>query len=124
MRRWESAPSLSFTFSQFVTQLRDVAAAAVVGGVADGIYAELGALETALVEESHQHFDEFGVDCWSVRPAENFRANLVELAVAPFLRPFAPEHWPHVVQLHRLRKLLHVVLDVRAADGSGRFGAS
>src|SRR5579859_1405572 len=100
---------------EFGFEFRGVAAAAIVSRMADGVDAELSSLEAALVEERHQHFDEFGVDGGSVRTTKNFRANLIELAIAPFLRPFAAKHRPHVIQLHRLRKLLHVVLNVSAA---------
>src|SRR5262249_5561676 len=78
--------------------------------------------EAEALEESHHHFDDFGVDSRSVGAAEDFRADLVELTIAALLRALAAKHRSQVIQLHRLRKLLHVVLDVRAANGSSRFG--
>ena len=55
--------------------------------------------------------------------AEDFGANLVELAVASFLRALAAEHWADVVELLVAGEGLHVVFDVGAADGGGGFGA-
>src|SRR5216683_1473509 len=95
----------------------DVAAAAVVGVVADGIDVERGALQAAFVEKCHQHLDDLGVDAGGIGAAENLRPNLVELAIAAFLRLFAAEHRPHVIELYGLRQALHAVLDVRPADG-------
>ena len=107
---------------KFFTQLCDVAASAVVGSVADGVDAEFGSLEAAFIEERHQHFDKFCINCRSIRPTKNFRANLIELSITPLLRSLPPEHRPHVVQLHRLRQLLHVVLNVSPAHARRRLG--
>jgi len=76
-------------------------------------------VQADLVEVGHQHFDDFGVDGGSVGAAEDFRADLVELAVAAFLRSFAAKHRTGVVELYRLRELIHVVFDVGATDGGG-----
>src|SRR5438094_4169826 len=83
---------------------------------ADRINIELNALQFQAVIKRHHHFDDYGVDGRSVAAAQYLRANLIKLPVASFLRPFAPEHRPHVVELHRLGELLHVVFDVSAAN--------
>src|SRR5579862_2211116 len=99
----------------------DVLGAAIF--VADGIDEELRAGETGGVEKGHEHFDQFGVDGRCVGLAENFGADLVELAEAAFLRAFAAEHGAHVIELHVAGKGLHAVFDVSAARGGGGFGA-
>jgi hypothetical protein len=60
---------------------------------------------------------------WGVLAAEDFCADLVELAVAAFLWAFSSKHRTHVVELYGLRELLHGVFDVGAADGGCGFGA-
>jgi hypothetical protein len=47
----------------------------------------------------------------------------VELAEAARLRALVAEERPRGPQLHRLRALVHAVLDVRTAEGSGRLGS-
>src|SRR6266852_7872785 len=91
-----------FYFFERGFEFCDVAAAAVVGVVADGIDVERGALEAAFVEEGHQHFDDFGVDGGSVGAAEDFRADLIELAVTALLRALTTEHRAGVVELYGL----------------------
>ena len=67
------------------------------------------------------HGDHFGVDVWAV-VAECFDADLVELAVAAFLRPFAAEHRPHVPEF--LRAVVQkVVFDDGAQAGGRSLGA-
>ncbi|OQC34731.1 MAG: hypothetical protein BWX64_02729 [Acidobacteria bacterium ADurb.Bin051] len=56
-------------------------------------------------------------------PAEQLGADLVELPVAPPLRPLVAELRPEVVEAHRLRQRLHPVLDVGAADRRGALRA-
>ena len=74
------------------------------------------------LEKRDQHFDHFGVDPRRIRRPEHFRADLVELAIAPLLRPLAAEHRAHVVELHVAGERLHSMLDVGADDGGRRFG--
>jgi len=122
-------------FFEFGFEQRDVAAAAAVGSVADGIDFELNAGKLSICRRRSSHLDEFGVSdgvfgeffggvARGIRfnVFQDFGADLVELAVAALLRAFAAEHRADVVELLRLRKLLHVVFDVSAADGSGCFG--
>ncbi len=91
--------------------------------MANRIDVELDATESDSIEKCHHHFDDFGVNRRSIAAAKHFCPNLIELAVSSLLRTLPPEHWSHVVQLHRLGKLLHVVLDVGTADGGGGLGA-
>ena len=121
MRRWLSAPKLFAHFLQFRAQFFDVGRAAIL--VTDGIDVEHRALQLQPLEKPHQHLDHFGVDPRRIRRPQHFRANLIKLAVAPLLRPFAAEHRPHVVQLHVAGQHLHSVLDVSAHNGRRRFGA-
>ena len=120
MRRWLSAPSCSRTLIQFLAQFFDIGGPAVF--IANGVDVEYRAFEFQFLEKAHQHFDHFGVDAGRVGLPENFRANLIELAVAALLRAFAPEHWSHVVELDVAGLDLHAMLDVRAHDGGGGFG--
>ena len=53
--------------------------------------------------------------------ADHFKIKLMELAVAPFLRPVVAETLSNGVELHGLRQKLHAVLDVRAADAGREF---
>ena len=91
--------------------------------VADRVYVESGARQADAVEKYEQHFEDFGVDGGGVGLAEDFGADLVELAVASFLRALAAEHWADVVELLVAGEGVHVVFDVGAADGGGGFGA-
>ena len=65
---------------------------------------------------------DLGVDR-RVGRADRLGAELVVLAVAPGLRPLVAEHRAVVPELHRLRPLVHAVLDVGAADGRRALGA-
>jgi len=89
--------------------------------VADGVDVERCALQAELVEEGHQHFDDFGVDGGSVGAAEYFRALFGRTAVAALLRALAANMGPVVVELHGLGQRLHPVLKIRAADAGGGF---
>ena len=59
--------------------------------------------------------DQLGVDERRVG-ADRLGADLVELAVAPRLRALVAEERARVPELHRLRELVHAVLEVGAAD--------
>src|SRR5438309_391184 len=114
-------PELVLHFQERGAQQFDIFGAAFAA--ADRIDIELDALQFQAVEKRHDHFDHFGVDRWSVTAAQHFRANLIKLPVAPLLRALAPEHRPYVIQLHRLRQLLHSMLDVSPAHGCSCFWA-
>ncbi len=53
--------------------------------------------------------------------SEDFGADLIELAVAAFLRAFATEHRSDVVEFYVPRQHLHSVLDVGANYACGRL---
>ena len=94
-------------------ELRQVRGAAA--GVTDGVELELG-LHAEPGEVVVEERDLLGVDGRLGDP-EGLAADLVELAVAPLLRPLAPEHRAHVEPL--LRPLdVGAVLD-EGADGPG-----
>jgi len=82
---------------------------------------QLNAFQAQSFEKRHHHFNQFRIDARRIAAAEHFRVNLIKLAVAPLLRPLAPEHRPNRVQLHRLRQLLHVALDVRTTYARRRL---
>ncbi len=51
-------------------------------------------------KKRQQHLDHFRINCRRVGCSQlNSAPTSVELSVAPFLRPFAPKHRPHVVEL-------------------------
>ena len=101
-------------------------ALAVFGG-ADGVEFELPAFDAQLVEEGGEHFQDFGVAQWGFGAggdgAEDFGADLPELAVTSALRPFAAELRPDVEELLQLAAVAEVVLDVGADDAGGVLGA-
>src|SRR5512134_1368009 len=51
-----------------------------------------------------------------IAPANRFRADLVELAHPALLRPLAPEHRPHIIQLSNRLGLEHLRFDISAHD--------
>ena len=77
--------------------------------------------DAQLAPQIGAHGDDFGVDVGTFK-AQRFDADLVKLAVAPFLRALAAEHRPHVPQLLR-GVIQQVVFDYSAQAGSGAFGA-
>ena len=74
------------------------------------------------LEKQHEHLDDFHVNQGILR-AQDFRADLVELAVAPFLRALAAEHGADVVELLDAALVVEAVLDVSAHHGSRGFRA-
>ena len=74
------------------------------------------------LEEQHEHLDDFHINQRVLRP-EDFRTNLVELAVAPLLRALAAEHGADVVELLDAALVVKAVLDVCPHDGSRSFRA-
>ena len=74
-----------------------------------------------LGEQLGEQLDRLGVGERRVG-ADRLGAELVELAVAARLRALVAEERPEVGELHRLRQLLHAVLDVGAADRRRALG--
>src|ERR1700722_278225 len=111
---------LIFYFSQLFAQKLDVLRTAVL--VAYKVDVGGGARQADAIEKYEQHFENFGVDSGGIGLTEDFGADLVELAVAPFLWALAAEHWADVIKLLIAGESLHVVFDVGAADGGGGFG--
>ena len=89
--------------------------------VANAVDVQLNAFQAQALEKLHHHFDQFGVDGGRVGTAQHFCVNLIELAIAPLLRPLAPKHRPDGVQFHRLWQLLHSVLKVGPRHRCGRL---
>src|SRR5437870_3568124 len=54
--------------------------------------------------------------------AQHFRANLIKLAEAPFLRPLAPEHRAEVIKLVNSAFVEKAMFDIGANHRSRRFG--
>src|SRR5580700_1954241 len=92
--------------------------ACTVGGGADGIQLESPAAQAELVEQSREHFEDYGVARRRFAAgggrSDDLRTDLVELAVAAFLRTFAAELRTDVVQLLERAALVELVLDVGA----------
>ena len=103
----------------------DVAGA--ISGGADGVDFEGPAGDAELVEEGGEHFEDFGVAEGAFRAgvggADDFGANLGELAVAALLGALAAELGADVVELGELSGFAELVLDVGADDAGGVFGA-
>ena len=82
---------------------------------------ESRAREASAFEESHYHFDDFGIDRGRVGLAEDFCADLIELPVASFLRPLAAKHRANVVKFYVTGERLHSMFDIRSGDASRRL---
>ena len=79
-----------------------------------------GDLEAA--QQLIEQHDQLGVDQRRVG-ADRLGAELVELAKAARLGPLVPEVGAQVPELHRLRQLLHAVLEIGAGDRGRSLGA-
>ena len=91
------------------------------GGCSQGIDQQPGSRQAQAPQQPRGQEDDFRVH---VRPfeAKRLRVDLMELAVAPRLRPFAPEHRSHAP--HPQTPIAqHAVRDDRAHDARSRFGA-
>ncbi len=87
-------------------------------GVTHGVDQGLEVAKAELAEEAHQQQDDLGVGPRS-RVADQLGADLMELAVAPALRPLVAELRPDVEQPHRLRPLAQAVLGEGARHRRG-----
>ena len=101
--------------------------AGAVGGGADGVEFEGPAGDAELVEQGGEHFQDFGVAEGAFAAggwrADDFGADLRELAVAAFLRALAAELGADVKELLELAGFAEPVLDVGADYAGGVFGA-
>ena len=81
--------------------------------------------DAELVEKRGQHFEDFGVAEGRLGAgggrADDFSADLRELAVAAFLRALSAELWADVIELLELAGFAELVLDVGADDAGGIF---
>ena len=88
-------------------------------GIPDVIELERKAVaDTEILQKLHADMDQLRVE-GRIFEADHFEIHLMELAVASFLRAVVAEARADGIQFHRLRQLLHTVLDVTSAD-SGR----
>ena len=87
-------------------------------GAAEGIDLQGRLGEPELGEEMAEHGQHLGVDR-GARDAGDLGADLVELAVAPLLRPLVAEHRPHVVELGDRVGGIQLVLDEGPHDAGG-----
>ena len=106
---------------------KDFVVAGAVGGGADGIDFEGPAGDAELVEEGGEHLEDFGVAEGRLAArggrADDFGADLRELAVAAFLRALAAKLRADVIELLELTGFAELVLDVGADDAGGVLGA-
>jgi len=90
-------------------------------GTSDRIQLQLPAGDAEPIEQGSQQFDNFPVPrgrlAASARGANDFRADLIELAIASFLWPLPPKLRPDVIELVQ-PAVPELVLDV-GADDSG-----
>ena len=99
---------------QELAQLARVLGARV--GVADARQVQPHAGQAEPRVEVREQVDQLGVDR-GVVGADRLRADLAVLAVAARLRRLVAEHRAGVPELHRLRQLVHAVLEIGAAHG-------
>ena len=106
---------------------KDFVVAGAVGGGADGVDFEGPAGDAELVEQGGEHFEDFGVAQGRLAAgggrADDFGADLRELAVAALLRALAAELRADVIELLQLAGLAELVFDVGADHAGGVFGA-
>ena len=99
--------------------------AAVLGafvGLTERINLQLDSVEPEVVPQASAHQDLLGVDV-GAGETERLDADLIELTVAPFLRPLMAEHLAHVIEaLRMLRRQL--VLDQRTHAACRPFGVA
>ena len=88
--------------------------------IAHRVQIKLEAGEPHAPKQFHHHLDHFGIHGGRFR-ADRLRANLIKLAVATLLRPFAPEHRSDIVQLLQAGNLIQAMLDVGAHHRRGGF---
>ena len=124
-RRWQSMHILGADGNEGVAEGFVVAGA--VGGGADGVEVEGPAGDAELVEEGGEHFEDFGIAEGRLAAgggrADDFGADLRELAVAAFLRALAAELRADVIELLQLAGFAELVFDVGADHAGGVFGA-
>ena len=101
--------------------------AGAIGGGADGVELQRPAAQAELVEQSGEHVEHFGVAggrfAAGAGRSDDLGADLVELAVASFLRTLAAELRADVIELLELADFVELVLDVGADDACGVFWA-
>jgi len=118
-RRWQSAHIWEGGFERNIEAL-------AVGRAADGVELQLPVLDAKSIEQGGQHLEDLGIAGGGFatrgRGADDFGADLVELAVASLLRALAPELGPDVVELVEAA-VPELVFDVGAHDAGGVFGA-
>ena len=120
IRSRTSFGQLAFVRAQVALQLLQVGLARVER--AEAAQPQLDPRHPQLGEQLGQQPDRLGVGERRVG-ADRLDAELVELAVAARLRALVAEEGADVGELHRLRQLLHAVLDVGAADRRRALGS-
>ena len=91
--------------------------------IADGIQFQLPVPDADTIQKRAQHFDDFGIHAGRFAAgggrADDLGADLVELAIAAFLRALAAELRADVKKLLQARPLPQFVLDVGAHHAGG-----
>ncbi len=109
----------------FLARAQVVAQLVQVGGPrlgrAEARHAQPRRPRARALDDLCQQQDQLGVEAGVVR-ADRLGAHLRELPEAPGLGRLVAEERPPVPELHRLRELVHAVLDVGAADAGGALG--
>ena len=82
-----------------------------LGRLTEAVQLQFDAFQAQVIPQTGAHQDQFRVDIRSAH-AEGFHPDLMELPVAPLLRPLVAEHLAHVIQPLRLPGR-QVVLDHR-----------
>ena len=106
--------------SQRLAQSRDIARP--IRRRPDRVEHQIPARDAQLVKKARQHLNHLGIAQRRFRSGtgrtNDFRADLPELAIAPFLRPFAAKLRADVIQLPQQPGFAHLVLDV-STDNAG-----
>src|SRR6185369_6892 len=90
--------------------------------IANRVHQQLSARDAQLSQIPIEHLDYFGFDRRVVALAEDFHADLAELAIAAFLRALAPKLRSYVEKLCETGLIEQAVLDIGANHGSGLLG--
>ncbi len=102
------------------TQLLQVGGATLLAPDAVQVYDELA--QAQRLEKAPRHLDDLSVQR-RIAVADGLRAELLVLAEPALLRALVTKYRGEVVQAHRLRQVLHAVLQVGAAYRGGPLGA-
>jgi hypothetical protein len=92
------------------------------GRAAHGIHQQPDPPNSQIVQQDMKHLHHFRLDARMIR-AQNFGSDLMELAIAAFLRSLPAKHGSDVIELRETARTIQVVLQVRSNYGCGALGS-